>query len=84
MPSLLLVSNFCAAQAPAPEPVTDQETELGHAVYDELKAKGEIVESSPLYDSLRLIPGQKTHPNVSCVRKFRLLGPVSEVCSKIY
>jgi beta-barrel assembly-enhancing protease len=36
-----------------PEPVTDQETELGLAVYDELKAKGEIVESSPLYDNLR-------------------------------
>jgi hypothetical protein len=55
VPFLLLVSNLCAAQAPVPEPVTDQETELGHAVYDELKAKGEIVESSPLYDSLRPI-----------------------------
>ena len=52
VPFLLLVSVLCT-QAPAPEPVTDQETELGLAVYDELKAKGEIVESSPLYDSLR-------------------------------
>jgi predicted Zn-dependent protease len=53
VPFLLLVSVLCAGQAPLPEPVTDQETELGLAVYDELKAKGEIVESSPLYDSLR-------------------------------
>jgi len=30
----------------------DQESELGQSVYDELKAKGEIIESSPLYDVL--------------------------------
>jgi predicted Zn-dependent protease len=55
VPFLLLASVLCAGQAPVPEPVTDQETELGLAVYDELKAKGEIVESSALYDSLRPI-----------------------------
>src|SRR6516162_5266002 len=55
VPFLLLASVLCAGQAPVPEPVTDQETELGLAVYDELKAKAEIVESSPLYDSLRPI-----------------------------
>jgi predicted Zn-dependent protease len=55
MPFLLLVSVLCTGQAPVPEPVTDQETELGLAVYNELKAKAEIVESSPLYDSLRPI-----------------------------
>ena len=55
MPFLLLVSTLCAGQAPLPEPVTDQETELGLAVYNQLKAKGEIVESSPLYDTLRPI-----------------------------
>ena len=55
VPFLLLASLLCAGQAPLPEPVTDQETELGLAVYDELKAKGEIVEASPLYDSLRPI-----------------------------
>jgi predicted Zn-dependent protease len=55
VPFLLLASVLCAGQAPLPEPVTDQETELGLAVYDELKAKGEIVEASPLYDSLRPI-----------------------------
>jgi beta-barrel assembly-enhancing protease len=54
-PFLLLVSVLCGGQAPLPEPVTDQETELGQAVYKELRDKGEIVESSTLYDSLRPI-----------------------------
>ncbi len=44
VPFLLLASTLCAAQAPMPEPVTDQETELGQAVYNQLKEKGEIVE----------------------------------------
>jgi len=47
---------FCAvsrAQAPKPEPVTDQETELGLATYNELKSKGEIIKISPLYDNLK-------------------------------
>ena len=51
-PLLLMVFILCAAQAPLPEPVTDQETELGQAVYNELRDKGEIISSSPLYDSL--------------------------------
>ncbi len=34
---------LCAAQAPLPEPVTDQETQLGQAVYNELRNKGEII-----------------------------------------
>jgi predicted Zn-dependent protease len=33
----------------------DQEQEMGQEVFNELKAKGEIVESSPLYDQLRPI-----------------------------
>ena len=48
LPFTLAVSVFCGAQAPSPEPVTDQETELGQEMYKELKAKGEMVESSPL------------------------------------
>jgi hypothetical protein len=47
VPFLLVISTLCAGQAPLPEPITDQETELGQAVYNELKGKGEIVESSP-------------------------------------
>jgi predicted Zn-dependent protease len=49
---LALASVLLTAQAPAPEPVTDTETELGLAVYNELKGKGKIVASSPLYDTL--------------------------------
>jgi len=52
-PLALTVSILCMAQAPVSEPVTDQETHLGRAVFDELRKKGEIIESSPLYDSLR-------------------------------
>src|SRR6202167_6326339 len=33
----------------------DEEQQLGQEVFDELKDKGEIVESSPLYDTLRPI-----------------------------
>src|SRR5260370_15232974 len=49
---LALASVLLTAQAPLPESVTDTETELGQAVYDELKTKGEIIASSPLYDTL--------------------------------
>jgi Peptidase family M48 len=52
---LFAIATVCSGQAPLPEPVTDQETELGLAVYNELKAKGEIVDTSPLYDTLRPI-----------------------------
>jgi hypothetical protein len=54
-PFLLTVLVFCVGQAPVPDPVTDQKTELGREMYDELKDKGEIVESSPLYESLKPI-----------------------------
>src|SRR5262249_1544511 len=39
---------------------TDDETEVGQEVFGELKAKGEIVASSPLYDSLVPIAGAIT------------------------
>src|SRR6478752_7361833 len=54
-PFLLMVSIGCGAQVPVPEPVTDQETELGQEMYKELTNKGEIIESSPLYDTLKPI-----------------------------
>ena len=50
-----MVSIGCGAQVPVPEPVTDQETELGQEMYKELTNKGEIIESSPLYDTLKPI-----------------------------
>jgi len=55
VPVLLILTIASVAQAPAPEPVTDQETELGQAVYKQLRGKGEIIESSPLYDTLKPI-----------------------------
>jgi predicted Zn-dependent protease len=50
---LVMFATTSMAQAPTPEPVTDQETELGQAVYKQLLDKREIIESSPLYDSLK-------------------------------
>ena len=50
---LAIVAPTVTAQAPTPEPVSDQETELGQAMYKQLRHKGEIIESSPLYDSLK-------------------------------
>ncbi len=50
---LAILFTTSLAQAPHPAPVTDQETELGQEVYKELLAKGEIVNSSPLYESLK-------------------------------
>jgi predicted Zn-dependent protease len=52
---VVVLSIACLAQAPTPEPVSDQETELGMEVYKQLRAKGEIIESSPLYDNLKPI-----------------------------
>ena len=52
-PVLAMLCGACLAQAPAPEPISDQETELGQAVYKQLRDKGEIIESSPLYDNLK-------------------------------
>jgi predicted Zn-dependent protease len=54
-PLLAIIATTCVAQAPTPEPVTDQETELGQAMYKQLRDKGEIIESSPLYDNLKPI-----------------------------
>ena len=53
LPLLAILCSGCFAQAPLPEPVSDQETELGQAVYKQLQEKGEIIESSPLYDTLK-------------------------------
>jgi hypothetical protein len=55
VPFVLTLSVLCGAQEPMPEPGHRQETELGQEMYKELKAKGEIVESSPLYDTLKPI-----------------------------
>jgi beta-barrel assembly-enhancing protease len=53
LPLLAILSGLCMAQAPSPEPVTDQETELGQAMYGKLRDEVEIIDTSPLYDSLK-------------------------------
>jgi beta-barrel assembly-enhancing protease len=42
-----------AAKATAPPLSQDEELQMGQEVFNELKAKAEIIESSPLYDQLR-------------------------------
>jgi predicted Zn-dependent protease len=44
-------------QAPPPEAANDKETQLGLAAYEELRDKGEIVQSSPLYGPLNAVAG---------------------------
>jgi predicted Zn-dependent protease len=41
--------------ATQPAPDQDEEVQMGQEVFKELKAKGEIIESSPLYDQLKPI-----------------------------
>ena len=55
VPLLLAAMLSLSGQAPRPEPVTDQETQLGDAAYKELKDKAEIIDKSPLYDALNPI-----------------------------
>src|SRR6516162_3014564 len=51
----LILPTFAMAQALAQTQPRDEEVQMGQEVFNELKAKGEIVESSPLYDQLRPI-----------------------------
>ena len=61
MPLVAILSAACFGQAPTPEPVSDQETELGQEVYKQLRDKAEIIESSPLYDSLKPVAEAIAH-----------------------
>src|SRR5271166_5627735 len=54
--ALCLVLPGCiAAQSTAGAQNQDEEVQMGQEVFNELKAKGEIIESSPLYDQLKPI-----------------------------
>jgi predicted Zn-dependent protease len=57
------LAGFGCARPPleAQEPNGDEEVQLGQEVFNELKAKGEIVESSALYDQLRPLTDAITH-----------------------
>jgi beta-barrel assembly-enhancing protease len=54
---LLCLASVGSAAAPASDQgqAQDQELQLGQEVFNELKARSEIIESSPLYDQLRPI-----------------------------
>ena len=46
---------IAGAQSADKEQSQDEELQMGQEVFNELKAKGEIIESSSLYDQLRPI-----------------------------
>jgi beta-barrel assembly-enhancing protease len=52
---LFLVAAALSGAGPATQGQQDDELQMGKEVFNELKAKGEIIESSPLYDQLRPI-----------------------------
>jgi predicted Zn-dependent protease len=52
---LLIAPGIVAAQSAAGAQTQDEEVQMGQEVFEQLKAKGEIVESSPLYDQLKPI-----------------------------
>jgi predicted Zn-dependent protease len=52
---LCLVAMVIPAPSVGQEQGQDDELQMGQEVFNELKAKGEIIESSPLYDQLRPI-----------------------------
>jgi predicted Zn-dependent protease len=52
---LCLVAMVISAPSVGQEQGQDDELQMGQEVFNELKAKGEIIESSPLYDQLRPI-----------------------------
>lgn len=51
----LVAVAIAAATSPAAGQNQDEEVQMGQEVFNELKVKGEIIESSPLYDQLRPI-----------------------------
>src|SRR6516164_4995538 len=61
---------------PAAAQAQDDEVQMGQEVFNELKAKGEIVESSPLYDQLKPIADaitQAAQPRYNHPFKFYLV-----------
>jgi predicted Zn-dependent protease len=49
----ILLTTACARSTPGKQ--ADEEPQMGQEVFDDLKAKGEVIESSPLYDQLQPI-----------------------------
>ena len=61
----------------------DEEVQMGQEVFNELKAKGEIIESSPLYDQLKPIADaitQAAQPRYNHPFKFYLVHEDAAEC----
>src|SRR6516165_7352921 len=72
----LLLPGSVAAQAAPGAQTEDEEVQMGQEVFNQLKAKGEIVESSPLYDQLKPIADaitQAAQPRYNHPFKFYLV-----------
>lgn len=52
---LIVPGGIIAQSSTGAQAGQDEEVQMGQEVFDELKAKGEVIESSPLYDQLRPI-----------------------------
>ena len=72
----LILPPLVAGQAQSNTQSQDEEVQMGQEVFDQLKAKGEIVESSPLYDQLKPIADsitQAAQPRYNHPFKFYLV-----------
>jgi predicted Zn-dependent protease len=72
----LMLGGSIAAQTSASAQAQDEEVQMGQEVFDQLKAKGEIIESSPLYDQLKPIADaitQAAQPRYNHPFKFYLV-----------
>src|SRR5215469_775808 len=72
----LLLSGSIGAQSTTGAQNQDPEVQMGQEVFNELKAKGEIIESSPLYDQLKPIADaitQAAQPRYNHPFKFYLV-----------
>jgi len=73
---LIFGGGVIQAQTPAGAQAQDEELQMGQEVFNELKAKGEIIESSPLYDQLKPIADsitQAAQPRYNHPFKFYLV-----------
>jgi len=72
----LILPPLVAGQAQSNTQSQDEEVQMGQEVFDQLKAKGEMVESSPLYDQLKPIADsitQAAQPRYNHPFKFYLV-----------
>jgi len=72
----LILPPLVAGQAQSNTQSQDEEVQMGQEVFEQLKAKGEIVESSPLYDQLKPIADsitQAAQPRYNHPFKFYLV-----------